>query len=157
MYHKEKRLWPLLLHLGIPLAVGGASYLLTGRKAMESYARLPQPPLAPPGWLFPVVWTVLYGLMGLSAWLVWRKKGRRRALEPYALQLLLNGLWTPVFFRLRLWWAALAVLAALEGTILWMIAAFRRVDRRAGNLQLPYALWVAFAGYLNAAVAMMQG
>lgn len=156
MYHKEKRLWPQLLHLGIPLAVGGASYLLTGREAMESYAQLPQPPLAPPGWLFPVVWTVLYGLMGLSAWLVWRKKGRRRVLEPYALQLLLNGLWTPVFFRLRLWWAALAVLAALEGTILWMIAAFRRVDRRAGNLQIPYALWVAFAGYLNAAVAMMQ-
>ena len=61
-----------------------------------------------------------------------------------------------MFFRLELAWAAFAILVALEAVILWMIAAFRRVDRRAGGLQIPYALWVAFAGYLNAAGALLR-
>lgn len=83
--------WPLALSLLIVFAVGGLSYLLTGKAAMDRYAALPKPPLSPPDWLFPVVWTVLYGLMGVSAWLVWKKAGWSRALEPYGLQLLLNA------------------------------------------------------------------
>lgn len=155
MYGKKRSGWSLPVSWGIVFAVGGVSYLLTGRAAMEAYATMAKPPLSPPGWVFPVVWTVLYGLMGISAWRIWRRKGWCQALEPYAIQLLLNGAWTPVFFRLGLYWVAFALLVVLEGVIVWMIAAFRRIDRTAGNLQIPYVLWVAFAGYLNAAAAMM--
>lgn len=155
MEERKKSFLPLVFSLAIVFAVGGVSYLLTGKAAMDAYERMPKPPLSPPGWLFPVVWTVLYGLMGISAWRIWRENGICKALEPYALQLLLNGAWTPVFFRLGLYWAAFVLLAVLEGVILWMIAAFQRVDKTAGNLQIPYALWVAFAGYLNAAAALM--
>ena len=109
----KKKLWPLALSLLIVFAVGGLSYLLTGKAAMDRYAAQPKPPLSPPGWLFPAVWTVLYGLMGVSVWLVWKRAGWSRVLEPYGLQLLLNAAWSPVFFRLELPWAALAILAAL--------------------------------------------
>lgn len=155
LYGRKPSFWSLIGSWGIVFAVGGVSYLLTGRAAMEAYGRMAKPPLSPPGWLFPVVWTVLYGLMGISAWRIWRRKGICKALEPYAWQLLLNGAWTPVFFRLGLYWAAFVLLVVLEGVLVWMIASFRRIDRTAGNLQVPYALWVAFAGYLNAAVALL--
>lgn len=152
---KKKKYGALAVSFAIVGAAAGLSYALTGKTAMESYAQLRQPPLAPPGKVFPAVWSVLYGLMAVSSWRVWLT-GKRESLRVYFTQLALNAVWTPVFFRLRLFWGAFAILLALEAAIVAMIGGFRRVDRTAGLLQIPYALWVAFAGYLNAAVAILN-
>lgn len=153
MRRKQNKFLSLAGSCLIPLGVGGLSYLLTGKAAMNRYAGMPKPPLAPPGWVFPAVWSVLYVLMGVSAWRVGRRRDRRGVWGPYGLQLTLNCAWSPVFFHLGRPWAALGILGALEGCILWMIARFSRADRAAGRLQIPYALWVAFAGYLNFMIA----
>lgn len=154
---KFKKYLPLAVSIAIAWGAAGLSWLLTGRSNMESYAQLYQPPLAPPGWVFPVVWSVLYTLMGVSAWLVWKKPGGSRgALGSYALQLALNVLWTPVFFRLKLSWLAFGILCALWAAILAMILRFRRVSTKAALLQVPYLLWVTFAGYLNLGVAWLN-
>ena len=151
---KFKRYLPLVVSIAIAWGAAGLSYLLTGRSNMEGYAALNQPPLAPPGWLFPVVWSVLYTLMGLSAWMVWKVPGSSRgALGAYALQLALNVLWTPVFFRLEQYWLAFGILIFLWIAIVNMILQFRKVRPIAALLQVPYLLWVTFAGYLNFMIA----
>ena len=151
---KFKRYLPLVVSIAIAWGAAGLSYLLTGRSNMEGYAALNQPPLAPPGWLFPVVWSVLYTLMGLSAWMVWKVPGSSRgALGAYALQLALNVLWTPVFFRLEQYWLAFGILILLWITIVNMMLQFRKVRPIAALLQVPYLLWVTFAGYLNFMIA----
>ena len=151
---KFKRYLPLVVSIAIAWGAAGLSYLLTGRSNMEGYAALNQPPLAPPGWLFPVVWSVLYTSMGLSAWTVWKVPGSSRgALGAYALQLALNVLWTPVFFRLEQYWLAFGILIFLWITIVNMMLQFRKVRPIAALLQVPYLLWVTFAGYLNFMIA----
>lgn len=142
--------------IAIPLAVGLFAALLT-RDSMMIYDTLQQPPLAPPAWLFPVVWTILYVLMGVSSGLVWGKREEDPAtvsegLSAYALSLGFNFLWSILFFRCRWLLAAFFWLLGLLYLILRTIAAYRRVSRPAAYLQIPYALWVTFAGYLNFAV-----
>lgn len=141
----------LLLCLGIPLAVGAVSALVSG--GMGGYARLNQPPLSPPGWIFPVVWTALYLLMGYACYRVVTsgadKEQIRRALVLYGVQLGLNFLWSPVFFGLEWRLVALLILVALW-VVIWLTAqAFSRIDEKSGDLLFPYLLWVTFAGYLN--------
>lgn len=154
---KWKKYLPLAASIGIAWGAAGLSFLLTGRDNMEGYSALNQPPLAPPGWLFPVVWSVLYTLMGVSMWLVWRQRGSSRAqTQAYALQLVLNVLWTPVFFRLERYWLAFFVLALLWLAIGNMILRFREKSTLAAALQLPYLLWVTFAGYLNFMIAWLN-
>ena len=140
------------------LAVGGASALLT-QEGMQAFAALRQPPLSPPGWLFPVVWTILYVLMGIGMAIVWREtsgRERRRATEAWALQLAVNFFWTILFFRLEarllafFWLVLLLVLAARMARI------FEQHSRLAAQLQLPYLAWLAFAGYLNFAVWLLN-
>lgn len=150
---KPKRVLSLAASCAIAWCAAGLSWLLTGSAAMSAYPQLRQPPLSPPGWVFPAVWSVLYTLMGLSAWLVWRQR-QPKALRPYGIQLFLNVLWTPLFFRFRLFWASFVLLCALWAAVVWMLAAFRRVQRSAAALQLPYLLWVTFAGYLNGMIAL---
>ena len=141
----------LLISLAIPLAVGGFSALLSG--GMSDYAALNQPPLSPPGWVFPVVWTILYLLMGYASYKVAVSGAPpeqiRRALTLYAVQLLLNFLWSPIFFGLELRLAAFIVLLLLWLLVCLTIHAFSAVDERAGDLLIPYLLWITFAGYLN--------
>ena len=142
---------PLLIALGIPLAVGGLAALLSG--GTELYSELVKPPLSPPGWLFPVVWTALYLLMGYASYLVWRsaapQKQKRRALMLYALQLLANFLWPLLFFGANALLGALVCLLVLWVLIFLTIRAFAAIDERAADLLLPYILWVSFAAYLN--------
>ena len=144
----------LLISLGIPLAVGGISALISG--GMSDYSMLNQPPLAPPGWVFPVVWTILYLLMGYASYRVLTagadSRQTQRALILYGLQLFLNFLWSPVFFGLEWRLAAFFLLLVLWVLILLTIRAFSAIDERAGDLLVPYLLWVTFAGYLNLAV-----
>lgn len=148
-----KKYKPLIVSLLLSLGAGGLSALLTGG-AMDQYGALRQPPLSPPGWVFPVVWTALFALMGVSAWLVWRSDcpGRARALAVYGAQLCANVVWSLLFFNGQKYLAAFFWLLLLEVLIGAMIALFARCDRRAATLQIPYFLWVLFAGYLNLGV-----
>ena len=149
----------LLLCVAIPLAVGGLSAFLT-RDAMKSFSQLEQPPLSPPMWVFPVVWSILYVLMGLGSYLVWNSSDRRgekgKALCVYGAQLAFNFLWTIFFFNCGWYLFAFAWLVALWGLILWMIFSFRKVDTPAALLQIPYLLWTAFAAYLNLGIWMLN-
>lgn len=147
------KLKPLLISLLISLGVGGLSALLT-RGSMEVYGNLNQPPLSPPDWLFPIVWTILFILMGIAAYLVWMKHDpdRDQALVLYAVQLAFNFLWTLLFFNWQLYGFALLWLIALWVLILLTTIKFYHTTPAAGWLMAPYLLWVTFAAYLNAGV-----
>ena len=146
-------LWTLL-----PLAVGGLSALLS-MNGMKENALLPQPALQPPPWVFMLAWSILYLLMGIGAALVWNAapRGWKDALIPFIGQLFLNFLWSPLYFAWKLRLAAFFVLLGMFGLAVWMTAAFRRVRPLAGNLQIPYLLWLCFAGYLNLAGYLING
>lgn len=142
----------LLLCLAIPLGVGGLASLLSGG-GMADYRNLIQPPLAPPGWVFPVVWTVLYLLMGYASYRVLTSGKEpseiRCALRLYGAQLAVNFLWPLVFFGLEWRLAALFVLIALWLLIFLTMRKFSKIDEVAGDLLIPYLVWVSFAAYLN--------
>lgn len=154
---KWKKYKPLLLSLGLVLLVGGAGALVS-RAGMPAYDQLLKPALTPLSWLFPVAWTILYVLMALSAVLVWRsnQRGRKAALTVYAVQLLFNLLWSVFFFGLQWHGFAFFWLAALWLLVLLMVVLFYRVSPLAGLLQLPYLLWLTFAGYLNLGVWLLN-
>lgn len=143
------KLRPLLVCILIPLIVGGLAGFIT--RNMEAYKSLEKPALTPPGAVFPVVWTVLYILMGLSSYLIYISKSpdRKQALRVYALQLALNFLWPIVFFGLQLYLLSFAVILMLWVAIFFMIRLFCNIRRLAAYLNIPYLLWVAFAAYLN--------
>ena len=149
---------PLIISLAIPLAVGGLGALLGG--GMDTYQTLNQPPLSPPGWVFPIVWSILYLLMGYASYRIYvseaDREDKRKALTFYGIQLLLNFLWPVVFFGLQWYWAAFAVLLALWVMIYLTMHLFGVIDDTAENLLIPYLLWVTFAGYLNLGVALMN-
>ncbi|MGI6255795.1 MAG: TspO/MBR family protein [Acutalibacter sp.] len=151
------KLKPLVVSLFISLGVGGLSALLT-RGSMEQYGMLKQPPLSPPGWVFPVVWTVLFALMGIAAYLVWMRDsaGRSSALTLYAAQLIFNFFWTLIFFNLGNYGLAFFWLVILWVLILLCTLRFFKEDRRAGWMMVPYLVWVTFAGYLNAGVWLLN-
>ena len=148
----------LLLFLAIPLVAGGLATLLSG--GMDSYQVMNQPPLSPPGWIFPVVWTVLYLLMGYASYRIAEsdapKEDRRKALTFYGIQLFLNFLWPIVFFGLQWYFAAFGLLLALWVFIYLTMHFFEQIDETAENLLIPYLLWVTFAGYLNLGVALLN-
>ena len=148
----------LLVNLALPLAVGGLSALVSG--GMDGFSQINQPPLSPPGWLFPIVWTILYLAMGYAAYRAQNSGAEpqqiSKALRWYYIQLGLNFLWSPVFFALGWYWAAFGILVALWVAIAITMKKFSELDEFSGNLLLPYLLWVTFAGYLNAAVATLN-
>lgn len=148
----------LIIAVLIPvLLVGGGSALAT-MGAMSEYGALNRPPLSPPGWLFPVVWTILFILMGIASYLVWEstETGRATALTVYGVQLAVNFLWSIVFFRLHRHAMAVGILVVLWILIIITMALFSRFRKAAAWLLLPYLLWVSFAAYLNIGVAMMN-
>ena len=119
------------------------------------YAALARPAWSPPNWIVAPVWTLLYLLMGVSAWLVWRRAGFHgagTALAVFGVQLVLNALWSYLFFGLHRPDLALVDIVLLWGAILAVVILFGRVDRWAGWLQLPYLAWVTFAAALNGAI-----
>ena len=155
MKTKQIRWGSLLAQLALSLGVGGASAWLTGRQSKELYSTLNQPPLAPPSWVFPLVWTVLFLLMAVSAYLVWPKAdGKTKAL--YLGQLAVNFFWSILFFRGEFYGLAFLWLLLLWVLIFWMVQRFYEIDPRAARLQLPYLFWVAFAGYLNLGIYLLN-
>jgi translocator protein len=136
-------------------AAGAAAALIGGlgvAGTAAEYQRLQQPSWAPPSWLFGPVWTVLYVLIAVSGWLVWRRAGWTTALTVYAVQLALNAAWTPIFFGFGRYGLALVDIVALWlviGATVWL---FRPISRAAAALLLPYWAWVTFATALNASI-----
>ena len=135
--------------------VGGLSGFLT-REGMKIYAdSVVKPFLSPPAIIFPVVWTILYALMGIGAARVYtspKSSDRTKGLRMFMLQLGINFAWCFVFFTFRKYLAAFIVLIALLISVVYMSVLFRKIDKLSGNLQVPYILWLIFAGYLNFAV-----
>ncbi len=139
--------WVLLSFLAA--VVGGAATVNAGTFYTEQLAL---PTWAPPGGVFGPIWTVLYLLMGVSAWLVWREGGfkkARRALIVFIFQLVLNGLWSWLFFGWKLGGAAFVNILILLVLLLIMVYFFMKKNKVAGILQVPYLLWVSFAAILN--------
>ncbi len=125
-------------------------------KPGDWYQSLVKPGWTPPGIAFPIAWTVLYALMSVAAWLVWKKRGQDasafNALLVFAVQLVLNAAWSWIFFGRHQMGFALLEMSALWGTILVTLLLFWRVSATAGILLVPYLLWVSFALALNAAI-----
>ena len=144
-----------LAAVALPLAVGVVAGLLT-MGAMEDFAALEQPPLSPPGWLFPVVWTILYLLMGVAAYRVGRVDRQARALAVYRISLVFNFLWPIFFFVCQLWLLSLVWLAILWALVVIYTGGYFRIDRVAGWLSVPYAVWCGFAFYLNLGVWLLN-
>lgn len=155
----KQRTRGLLPALALPLAVGGLSAWLT-RDGMAQFEQLNKPPLSPPGWLFPAVWTALYLLMGLASFTVCAvgkgSRDGRRALLLYGLQLVFNFLWSIWFFGQGRYLFSFFWLLALWVLIGLTALAFARVRPFAGWLLTPYLVWVSFAGYLNLAIYFLN-
>lgn len=155
---KSKIQWKkLIICLAIPLAVGGISAFLT-RNSMELYENIVQPPFSPPSWLFPVVWTILYILMGISSYMIYTSYSdyKIEALTLYGLQLVLNFIWPLVFFIGQKYLIAFIILVVLWYVVLKMIQAFADIKPLAAKLQIPYLIWLTFAAYLNLGVYFLN-
>lgn len=146
----------LVISILIPLAVGGLSAFFT-RNSMDSFETINKPPLSPPGWLFPIVWTILFILMGIASYLVAvSKKPNRLALILYGIQLFFNFLWSIVFFNYEAYLFAFIWLIILWILIIATTVLFFRISKPAGYLMLPYIAWVSFAAYLNFAIYLLN-
>ena len=149
----------LIIAVAIPLAVGGLAGLLTSSGVSE-FEELKKPFLAPPAWLFPVAWSILYVLMGIASYRVWTVvttyEKRKQALFAYGVQLFFNFVWPIIFFNLQEYFFAFVWLVGLWMLIYVTFVQFKQIDRIAGWLLIPYLVWVAFAGYLNFGISILK-
>lgn len=138
----------LIISILIPLAVGTLSSLFSGNM---SYSAFNKPSFSPPGYLFPIVWTILYVLMGISSYMIYSSndEGKRKALTTYTIQLIFNFFWSILFFGFSQYLFAFIWLIALIILIVIMIYQFYEILPLAAYLQIPYLLWCLFAAYLN--------
>lgn len=155
------RKWkPYILWIGIIEVVGALSGFIS-RNGMQLYkTAITKPPLSPPAWLFPVVWVILYALMGISAYRVYstpQSSERSRGLNLFVVQLIVNFFWSPIFFNAMAFGFAAIWLVLLWILVLWMILTFRKADPVAAWLQIPYLIWLTFAAYLNFGVWLLNG
>lgn len=153
----NKRL--LFTCVAIPLIVGAVSALLT-KNSMETFGMLNQPPLSPPAWLFPVAWTLLYALMGISSYLIVTsdapKEEIREAIRIYAYQLIVNFLWSTFFFNFRWYLFSFLWLVLLWILVLIMIIKFKEISKAAAYTNIPYIIWLTFAAYLNLGIWILN-
>ena len=158
-----KRDWKaLVISILIPLAVGTLAGLLT-MGGMKEFAQLNKPPLSPPAWLFPIAWTILYTLMGISSYLIYTSepqkkntKEKEQALSTYVYQLIVNFLWPVFFFSFQWYFFAFLWLAFLWILVAKMILEFGAISKTAALLNVPYLLWLSFAGYLNLGIWLLN-
>lgn len=157
---KPINLKKLVVAILIPEAVGFLSALLSGSMG-DAYDKFKQPPLSPPAILFPIVWAILYGLMGIASYIVYeatvrRPKEGQEALVFYGLQLGANFLWPIVFFRLEAYYFAFVLLLILIVLVLITAIKFKKQSDVAFYLLIPYIAWLLFAAYLNLGVAILN-
>ena len=139
----------------ISLAVGGLSAFLT-RNNMNVFDAIQKPPLTPPAIVFPIVWTILFSLMGYGAARVYLEDPTSNGIEVFGINLAVNFFWSSIFFNLQAYTFAFIWLLLLIAVVIVMIIKFYRVDKAAAYLQLPYLAWLLFAGYLNLYIALMN-
>lgn len=148
----KKGFWKTcILFVALTEGVGALSGWLT-KDGVKAYSAVQKSALTPPGAVFPIVWSILFALLGIGAARVWTtpaSPARSRAMRLFAVQLAVNFLWSPLYFDLRAYGFAFFWLCLLWVLILLMTRAFGKLDRCAARLQIPYLVWVAFAGYLN--------
>lgn len=149
----------LIVSILLPLLTGGIAGLFTAQSVTGWYQTLTPPSFNPPNWIFGPVWTSLYILMGVAFYLIWTsapsaEKGL--AMRIYFVQLLLNFLWSFLFFYFENIRLALIEIVVLWAGILWMISTFRRINPTAAYLNVPYLLWVSFATVLNGAYVLLN-
>ena len=139
-----------IISLVIPSVVGLISGLLS-MGGIKSFDLLNKPPLAPPGFIFGIIWPILYILMGISSYLIYQENDYRSecCLKIYLLNLFVNFLWSPIFFGLGLRLFALIWIIVLDIVVFFMILCFYKVNKKAAYYQIPYLIWIIFATYLN--------
>ncbi len=150
-----KNIKVLIICIIIPLLVGFVSNLL-GNSA--SYSTFNKPFLSPPGIVFPIVWTILYILMGISSYIIYTSsdKNKNKALTIYGVQLFVNMFWTFFFFNLRWYLFSFIWILLLIGLVSYMIYLFYKIDKKAGLFQVPYLIWLVFASYLNIMIFILN-
>ena len=152
------KLKSLLINLAIPLIVGGLSGFII-REAIKFYNQnVSKPSFSPPSILFPIVWTILYTLMGISSYIVFEtdSKIRKKALTVYGIQLLINFIWPIIFFNFKMYLFAFIWLVLLCLFVLEMISLYFKIKPIAAYLQVPYMLWLIFAAVLNFNVFLLN-
>ncbi len=151
------KLRTLVISLLITLG-GGAIVAFLNRNSMEMYSSIKQPTLAPPATLFPIVWTILYILLGISAYMIYESKSpyKNKALIVYGAQLFLNFIWPFIFFGMNMFLFAFIILMLLWALALWMTVLFYQIKPIAAYIQSPYILWLTFAAYLNLSVYLLN-
>lgn len=140
--------------------VGLLSALLSGN-ITAGYGAFIKPPLSPPAILFPIVWTILYAAMGTAAYLVWdsvrgTQEERNTALKFYIAQLIVNFMWSIFFFRFEAYWLSVAIIILLDILVIITTLKFKKINRLAYWLMIPYIIWLLFATYLNIGVAVLN-
>ena len=151
------KLKSLLWNLFIPLAGGAIVGFLT-KNSMNVYNNVARPALAPPPIVFPIVWSILYVLMGISSYLIYESKSiyKEKSLYVYYIQLILNFTWPIVFFSGKMFLVAFFILLLLWGMVIWMTGLFYKVKPVAAYLQIPYLIWLGFAAYLNLSIGFLN-
>lgn len=151
------KLKSLFWNLFIPLA-GGAIVVFLTKNSMNVYNNVARPALAPPPIVFPIVWSILYLLMGISSYLIYESKSiyKEKSLYVYYIQLILNFTWPFVFFSGKMFLVAFFILLLLWGMVIWMTGLFYKVKPVAAYLQIPYLIWLGFAAYLNLSIGFLN-
>ena len=148
---------PLIISILIALAVGGLSGFIS-MGSMDTYENLQRPALSPPSWVFPVVWTILFILMGIASYIVYMSNSdiKEKALKVYAIQLAVNFIWPLIFFNGQKYFLAFVWLLFLIVLIMETILLFKEVNKKAVILLIPYLIWTIFAGYLNISIYLLN-
>lgn len=146
----------LLISIGIPLLLGGIVGFLSG--SFKGYDNITMPSFAPPGYLFPIVWSILYILMGISSYIIKEKGGYQsiEALKNYRLQLVVNLLWSFFFFSFRWYLFSFLWIVLLIILVIKMIISFKEISKLSAYLQIPYLLWIIFAAVLNFSIYLLN-
>lgn len=157
--HIIKKIGQLIACIALSFGAGAIGSLATVANIPSWYAGLDKPPLLPPNEVFGPVWSVLYTMMGVALFLVWTSQttqSKKPAYGAFSLQLILNTLWSLVFFGLHLPWVGIIVIGLLIGAIVWTMREFTKVSQLAMWLLVPYLLWVSFATYLTIGVTFLN-
>jgi len=137
----------------LPLLVGIVASLLVD---FNIYKEINKPPLAPPALLFPIVWSILYLLMGISLFLITGERDEKENKILFGIQLFLNFIWVIIFFRFKLFLISFIVIILLDFSVLYIILTYYRYNKVSSYLLIPYFLWIAFASYLNWSIFLLN-